>query len=761
MNSEFEKGAMVMKMRRYLSVVLIIALIIGCFAGTVFAAQEDATAITPVVDYMPDPRQPDVYVPPVYYGDSTETPVPDVYYTNIEDAAAEVRAQLEDRVDYIYVGYRTSSSDYDKRLEVFNEALVHTGVPTQGDYLAYQHGAYRYGYSGYTQNGVNYITFTYEMTYYTTAHQEQQMDTAVDTLLDTLDVYDASDYEKISTVYDYMCENIVYDYDGLDLENATNSNKKIYSAYAALIDGTAVCQGYANLFYRLMLELGVDSRIISGIGNGGPHAWNIVELNDLYYDVDATWDAPRKEAGSPYDYFLRCEENFGDHTRESDFTTTQFLSDYPMSSDDYYYTVASGTCGANATWTLDSNYHLTISGSGAITTRPCESYYHKVKSMTIEPGITDIGNQVFSNYISLEKVTIPASVTFIDFGGFFYCNSLQTVIYRGTQSQWKAITIDSYNDAVLDAEILYTGEIKLTNAAPTLYDNIAMNYKANKARFDELGITNPYLVVSFNGQKTTITDYTVNTDGQYVFTFYNIAPNQMDDTLAATLFATYGNGVYEGATLEYSVATYCYRMLRNASVVNNDAYAELRTLLVDLLRYGAAAQKFTTFAGETVDARLTTAEAAWGSIGTPKLESKTITNYATVGNPTASWTNVGLVLEDSVTMRFKFRTENIDNLKVKITSDTNKTGWVINSKDFQYEESTGKYYVDFDEFHAGQMRECVYVTLYNGNTAISNTLRYAIESYAYTYADYTSYPALAALVKAMMRYGDAAYAFAN
>ncbi len=382
-------------------------------------------------------------------------------------------------------------------------------------------------------------------------------------------------------------------------------------------------------------------------------------------------------------------------------------------------------------------------------------------SIDLPANITAIGEGTFQNCSKLTSVTIPKGVTSIGQAAFVNCSNLTSVVFDGSKSGWNGISVDTGNDA-LEIPVLYRSELKLSNAAPTLYDNIAMNYKANKTLFDEMGITDPYLVISFNGAKTTLTDYTVSEDGtQYVFTFYNIAPNQMDEILSATLYAAYGSKAYEGATLEYSVATYCYRMLGNSSVVNNAAYAELRTLLVDLLHYGAAAQEFTGYTGEKVNERLTETQLAWGTSADPTLENKTVTNYATVANPTATWASVSLVLEDAVTMRFKFTTADIDGLTVKITSDTNTEGWSIESGDFLYEESTGRYYVDFGGLHAGQMRECVYVTVYNGDTAISNTLRYSVESYAYRYANNTSYPTLAALVKAMMRYGDAAYNFAN
>ena len=53
----------------------------------------------------------------------------------------------------------------------------------------------------------------------------------------------------------------------------------------------------------------------------------------------------------------------------------------------------SGTCGANATWTLDENGVLTISGNGAIKNSGFKSY--TIKEVVIEEGITEIGSIAF------------------------------------------------------------------------------------------------------------------------------------------------------------------------------------------------------------------------------------------------------------------------------------------------------------------------------------------------------------------------------
>ena len=164
--------------------------------------------------------------------------------------------------------------------EIAQEALIHTGEPTEGDYLRWQYGGWNAEgkIEQSAEDNMCYMTFTYTYTYYTTYEQETIVDERISEVLDQLDVYDGSAYDKIHAVYDFICQNTVYDYDNLN----DDDYKLKYTAYAALIDGKSVCQGYALLVYRMALELGVDSRVISGTGNGGAHGWNIVEINNLY-----------------------------------------------------------------------------------------------------------------------------------------------------------------------------------------------------------------------------------------------------------------------------------------------------------------------------------------------------------------------------------------------------------------------------------------------------------------------------------------------
>ena len=150
--------------------------------------------------------------------------------------------------------------------DLYEVVITHTQEPDEGDYI-------RWHLSGYTASGTlapvdgGYnIDIAYSVEYHSNTEQEAAVDAAVEALLSQLNLSGKSDYEKVKAVYDYICENVRYD--------KTSSGTLKHTAYAALINKTSVCQGYASLLYRLLLELDVDTRVISGIGNGGAHGWN-------------------------------------------------------------------------------------------------------------------------------------------------------------------------------------------------------------------------------------------------------------------------------------------------------------------------------------------------------------------------------------------------------------------------------------------------------------------------------------------------------
>ena len=222
--------------------------------------------------------------------------------------------------------YRADSFNY-----IFERAIAHTegGRGQEGDSLAFGWKSRK----GKILETGDYVQLTYYLTYYTDFEQEKVLTEAVNLAMDEMALAGKSDYEKIKTIYQYVCDNVNYD---------SNMGELKYTPYSALCNGTAVCQGYAVLFYRFCTEADISTRVIGGIGNEIPHAWNIVKLNGKYYNLDSTWDGEYET--TTYNWFLKSDADFSKHIREDAYLTEEFYTAYPMaemsynpqSADDYY-----------------------------------------------------------------------------------------------------------------------------------------------------------------------------------------------------------------------------------------------------------------------------------------------------------------------------------------------------------------------------------------------------------------------------------------
>lgn len=293
--------------------------------------------------------------------------------------------------------------------DIQDSLFDHTGAPKEGDYLRRDIGysEISMGISGTTQDGVTTWTYTFILTdvnYFTTAAQEREMDQEVSRVLSSLALDGKSQKEKIDAIYNYLIRNVKY---VSDAELADESNVIKYSSYAALVQHSAVCQGFAGAFYRLCLESGIDSRIVSSEAMN--HAWNIVELEGSYYHLDATWDinwpnAPKYYLkGTTYWEAEHRSSTTGDISELGDqFADGSFAAAYPVPEGDYGEAempeVASGKCGDDLTWKLDGNGLLTISGTGAMWDYDWGEtpwFSSGVKHIVVEKGVTRLGNNAF------------------------------------------------------------------------------------------------------------------------------------------------------------------------------------------------------------------------------------------------------------------------------------------------------------------------------------------------------------------------------
>lgn len=102
----------------------------------------------------------------------------------------------------------------------------------------------------------------------------------------------ADDYEKELCINSWIIENCMYDDEAAEQEAEQNvyAVGHEHMAYGVLVDGKAVCDGYARAFKLLCDKVGLECVIISGDTEDSAHAWNAVKIMDSWYYVDVTWN---------------------------------------------------------------------------------------------------------------------------------------------------------------------------------------------------------------------------------------------------------------------------------------------------------------------------------------------------------------------------------------------------------------------------------------------------------------------------------------
>ena len=145
-----------------------------------------------------------------------------------------------------------------------------------------------------------------------------------------------STYSQIKYVHDYIVDNTNYD--------STISNPDIYNIYGTLIRKSSVCEGYAKSFKYIMDALNIPCVMVIGeatnsSGESESHAWNYVQINNIWYAIDCTWDDPvvigggRASSSSKTRYFLKGSNTFNqDHFPSGQFTQGGKTYEYPVLS---------------------------------------------------------------------------------------------------------------------------------------------------------------------------------------------------------------------------------------------------------------------------------------------------------------------------------------------------------------------------------------------------------------------------------------------
>lgn len=249
--------------------------------------------------------------------------------SNLDKVVETIRSALKNRsmgfsVSFVLKGeYMEDISPLVK--ELMDLAELPTGASDEGDYIRYQLGGYTFSYGHEPSRGGFLYTVTVTPDYYSSLDQELETSQRAEEILKALPVSNSSkEEEKVRAVYDYLKDNVKYD--TVHKKNDYNTVKS--TAYGALVNGSAGCQGYAVAMYRLLMSLGVECHVITGRGESTSgtesHAWVIVRLGDKFYNVDPTWSDPAR--GDLY--YLKGSVDFPDHVPDEIFDGLYDISEY-------------------------------------------------------------------------------------------------------------------------------------------------------------------------------------------------------------------------------------------------------------------------------------------------------------------------------------------------------------------------------------------------------------------------------------------------
>ena len=263
-------------------------------------------------------------------------------YTTDEKTAAFLREQVkkhQSEVRVVATFDNREALDLNIGYRTWNLLQKHTGKSTEGDTISNNtHTSYtmrqRTEESGHvTDDGwvttQKYIvTVDYQFEYKSTYAEDQETDAKIKQVLSSLNLANQSDYTKAKKIYDYLCNNVSF---YKDAYYCANPNGVSNTAYGALVKGVTSSWGFAEAFYRIALEAGLDARIVMGDGDGsGTHEWNIVKIGREYYHLDASVGAYPGISSSSY--FLK--KNLWNGI--DDWYKTMYMpEDYPMASSDY------------------------------------------------------------------------------------------------------------------------------------------------------------------------------------------------------------------------------------------------------------------------------------------------------------------------------------------------------------------------------------------------------------------------------------------
>ncbi len=237
-----------------------------------------------------------------------------------------------------------------------------------------------------------------------------------------------SDLEKAVVLHDYLAVNCEYDKENLDKGKVPDVS---YTAYGTLVNRISVCEGYALAYKYLLNQVGIECLMVKSEAMN--HAWNLIQLNGKYYQVDVTWDDPTWDliGRARHKYMFRSDTAFVNNCEHHDWIVTEGseVVDY-KATDTSYDNAFWLKCNAPLVFVEEDCYYVTYNGTGVINK-------NSLSDITGDgTTVCDIGTWTVWNGSGFWQNA---------FSGLFYVNGR---LYYNDKSSIRSFTLDDMGNAI-------------------------------------------------------------------------------------------------------------------------------------------------------------------------------------------------------------------------------------------------------------------------------------------------------------------------
>ncbi len=385
----------------------------------------------------------------------------------------------------------------------------------------------------------------------------------------------------------------------------------------------------------------------------------------------------------------------------------------------------------------------------------CYPAAKKGAEFAVPDDIVSIGGYAFYGCGTLESVTLPKTVQTVAAGNFAQCEALVKVVILnkeiaidGVMSGNEALAIygfagstaETYANANSIAFVAIADEI--TNVNVTVGTDLTLNYYAKIWDSES-----EKLVVTADNKEFEIEGVYDEAVGLYKFSLFGLPPQGMTTLISAKLV----RGEEELDVLaDFSIRQYLDMLLATKpDGMSDEKYDGLKTLIADMLEYGAAAQEYTGYATDSM------ANADVDGASSFVAPEANITSSVKTEVTGAEIVAVGVRFDYANKIFYHIVTDDISKVTLEVS------GLTLTADDFE-KIGSNKYIAYSGDILATQLDDKVTAVLkVDGQTA--QTVDYSVASYVYVMHGETNEgepTAMATLCMRLYTYGRSAAAYA-